>query len=198
MSKHFSNIFRSLFAAVLLFEFFNLIEVFDFPLDFSWFGLMATAAFVWSLTEFFSHYLDARSYLPYMLFFSFVSIFLDMIGDVLRLYSRFLWYDSFAHFLSGITVSLVLFLLGRNYFEKHKIPDRVQYFVVIGICNIIGVLYEGEEFFEDLFLGRKMFRLGDGPDTVTDLLMNLLGSAIFILILTIDRRNRPTPPLSSP
>lgn len=185
MTRHLTNIFRSLYIGIILFEFLNLTGALDIQLEFSWFGLIITALFVWVLTEVFARKLGAQEYLPIMLPVSFLSIFLDMSGDIFKFYSKFLWYDSFLHFFSGITISIVLFLLIKNYSNKNSIPSVVRAFVVVGATNLIGVLYEVEEYLEDLFLNRKVLRLGDGPDTANDLLMNLAGSAIFIILMWI-------------
>ena len=53
---------------------------------------------------------------------------------------------------------------------------------------LFAVLYEIEEYSEDFFYGTN--RLGDGPDTANDLMLNLIGGAIIILAIMAYRAIR--------
>lgn len=114
------------------------------------------------------------------LFCTLIVIF-DFLGDVFHFYARWPWYDQFAHFTSGplLMGALIagLFMLARA--ERWRIPDGVLYLLALGIDAIIAVLYEIEEYLEDVFT--LSHRLGDGPDTANDLMMNLIGGAGLIL-----------------
>jgi uncharacterized membrane protein YsdA (DUF1294 family) len=59
--------------------------------------------------------------------------------------------------------------------KQWRIPDEVLYLLALGINVIVAVLYEVEEYLEDFFTLSQ--RLGDGPDTANDMMVNLIGGA---------------------
>jgi len=48
---------------------------------------------------------------------------------------------------------------------------------------LLGTAYEVEEWLEDAWVHGQMLRLGDGPDTADDLLMNIIGAGIVMAIV---------------
>lgn len=114
-----------------------------------------------------------------------VIVAFDFLGDVLHFYARWPWYDQFAHFMSGPllvgALMMGLFLLARA--ERWRVPDGVLYVLAMGIDAMIAVLYEVEEYLEDVFT--LSHRLGDGPDTANDLMMNLIGGAGLIAVIIV-------------
>lgn len=64
---------------------------------------------------------------------------------------------------------------------KWRCPRAVTYGLALGASTIFAVLYEVEEYLEDYFFQTN--RLGDGPDTANDLMLNLFGGALLIVCL---------------
>lgn len=110
---------------------------------------------------------------------------IDFVGDVLRLYGSWQPYDQFAHFLSGpLLVGALLLALSTIAHHQHwQMPRVIFYLLVLGIDLMVAVLYEIEEYLEDVLT--LSHRLGDGPDTVNDILMNLVGGAGLILAIVV-------------
>ncbi len=179
--------FRFLFGGLIIFEFLNFVGVLKFPLDFSWLGLIITAAIVWLVIELTAYFLKNPQFLKIALPLSFVGIFIDFSGDIFRFYSQFGWYDAFAHFSAVTIVAYLIYLTSKKITADNRI---VQSLLILGLSNLFGALYEIEEYLEDLIIrDGKWLRLGDGPDTANDLLFNLLGSLAIVFILNIRKIN---------
>lgn len=177
--------FRLLFFGLIVFEFLNLVEIFHFPLDFSWFGLMITAISVWLIGELMVVKLKKEKYLATVLGLSFLVVFLDALGDVCFFYFHFGLYDRILHFIAGGVIAYLIFILTKDLFKD----VRIHLIFIIALSNLFGVLYEIEEYLEDVFIHKRPLRLGDGPDTADDLLMNLLGAILIALIIYFLRKN---------
>lgn len=170
--------FRLLFLSLISFEFLNLIKILNFPLDFSWFGLIITASVVWAAVEILSRLLKNQQRLGTILGLSFLVVFLDALGDVCHFYSHFELYDRFLHFAGGGVIVYLVYILTKDFFES----IRLHLASAVSLSNLFCVLYEIEEYLEDVFIHHRPLRLGDGPDTADDLLMNLLG-ALFVAFI---------------
>jgi murein DD-endopeptidase MepM/ murein hydrolase activator NlpD len=182
-------LFRLLFVGLIIFEFLNLIAVLNFPLDFSWFGLIITAAAVWLVVELLARFSKEPKFLKFALPLSFLGVFIDASGDIFRFYSRFGWYDKAAHLLVSGIAAYLIFLVSRRFFEQFN--PLIHSLFVLGISNLFGVLYEIEEYLEDLLIRQgRWLRLGDGPDTVNDLLFNLLGGLAVMMWVNLNKRIR--------
>lgn len=187
LSKLLKNICRLFFAGLITFELLNFFEILDFTLDFSWFGLVVTATFVWISFEIVSHIFQRRQYdtlyLHIALLFATISTYLDALGDILRFYSTYQWYDNIVHFLGGLIcafgVWVILNSLNKN--KKIQLGKLGISFFSISAATFLTVLYEIEEYLEDVFTGSH--RLGDGPDTANDLLLGIIGAIIIVSIL---------------
>jgi hypothetical protein len=175
---------RAVFAAVLTFEILNWIGLLHFKLTFSWFGLIATAAAAWAITELLwrkLRHLHARAK-AWLLFLILASLLIDLSGDVCGWYAAFLWYDQFAHLIGGMAAAMAVVILLRaanllpDISIQPHLPFWVQLLIVVSIAVLLGVLYELEEYAETVFLGNN--RLGDMLDTPNDLFLDLSGALI--------------------
>ena len=181
------TISRLLFGGLILFELLNQFGLLHFSLDFTWFGLALTSIIVWLSIEVASYLLKKSSgqAIPGSVFFvAVVTVYTDALGDILHFYARFFWYDGMAHFIGGAAVAGVLFFIFWNLYRSKKIKIGLlgTGFASLTGASFFGVLYEIAEYLEDLFTGSH--RLGDGPDTVNDLSLDILG-ALFIIGLII-------------
>ncbi len=186
---------RAAFAGLILFEAANMAGILRFTLDFSWIGLIITAAVVWAALEV-THYLIHREHIrPFYHGFVFLaaltSIYIDALGDILRFYSRFSWYDQVAHFFGGVAAASIVYYLLRALARVERISLRDPWIVYSAFmtASFIGVLYELEEYFEDIVRGYPL-RLGDGPDTANDIFLNLIGAAGALLLLELAQTYR--------
>lgn len=187
------------FAGWLVFEFLNWVGVLHVPLSFTWLGLMFTVLFVWVAVELISRWLGHRtgSGLSAGIYVvAFAGISMDALGDVMLWYITFDWYDQIAHALAGgVGAGLVSFnVLWRFHQAGHvQLSPSLSAFFAWTIANLTGAFYEIEEYLEDVITGGN--RLGDGPDTANDLMLNLIGSAValFIASFILRRRRKPLP-----
>ncbi|MBU0598518.1 hypothetical protein KKF61_06060 [Patescibacteria group bacterium] len=188
-----TNIIRAGFAGWIIFELLNWAGILDFTLDFTWLGLVVTAVFVWAALEIVSARLKKTTNrtLPWIVFFAcFFSISFDALGDVAGWYSRFVWYDQVGHTLGGAMAALLMFfvLWRLNQAGRIKIGKKLLGFMAITGSAFFGVLYELEEYLEDVFTGGN--RLGSGVDTANDMMWNTIGALIVVLIAVKILRSR--------
>lgn len=195
MRKFFLYSVRLIFLGLIFFEGLNLFKILNFELEYSWFGLMATAATVWGLVEFLAWYSQKKYKYAFPVFTFYVpaaAVFLDIFGDVTRLYGKFVWYDQMMHFLGAFSMAIVLFFVLHGIFLKRNkiLSNRFIGFVAALSAIFLGVLYEIEEYAETIFLHNN--RLGDMFDTPNDLLWNVIGAfcaaAVGILIVRARRK----------
>lgn len=186
------NLVRVLFFSLITFESANLFGFLHLTLDFSWIGLVITALAVWFGLEFI-YFLVKKKYNYVLSSFMFVVpaavVFFDALGDILKWYSKFFWYDQIAHFLGGAAAAVVLFFIMRSivHHRRKKLSNQFIGLFAIGWANVFGILYEIEEYAESYILRNN--RLGDRFDTPNDLLLDMLGSVIgVILILFFKKR----------
>lgn len=155
MKKILTNIARLGFLAWLVFEFLNLIGLLHMSLDFSWLGLMLTSGFVWGVIEISSWQVKKVSGkpLPWSAFLlPLISVSFDAFGDTHHLYSSYEWYDKVAHVIGGGMAALVAFFVFWRLVESGRINlgKKLTAFIAICISSGLGVLYELEEYLEDV------------------------------------------------
>lgn len=188
MNKIWLNLIRFIFASLVLFEGANILGVVKFDLDYSWFGLMITALVVWIGLESI-HYLHKRKLnkdLPSLVIIvPTLSILIDALGDILKFYSKYEWYDQLAHFTGGMSTVLVLFYIVRVYisYKGFKVGKRFVGIYALFGTSFFAALYEIEEYAETIFL--KNNRLGDRLDTPNDLFLTILGGGVGAMIIMI-------------
>ncbi len=155
----------------------------SYRVDYTWFGRLFSTIAIFSILQLldwlFRRKLDTPLPLAVWALTGILLLF-DFIGDIFSFYTRWMWYDQVAHFISGplVVASLLITLEAVRSQARWNTPRLVTYGLTIGISTIFAVLYEIEEYLEDYFFGTH--RLGDGPDTVNDLMLNLLGGCVLI------------------
>jgi hypothetical protein len=114
------------------------------------------------------------------------------LGGVKNFYYKYWWWDSLLHFISGLALGfigfLILYILYRT--EKFKAKPFVIVFFAFCFAIMVGVIWEIFEFLVDSFFGYNMqkarnlslsffcnTRLGV-IDTMIDLILNVLGALI--------------------
>jgi hypothetical protein len=100
----------------------------------------------------------------------YLSIFwLDMAGNSLNLYDRYLHFDLIPHFHGTGAIALVL----RRAFSLNTLG-------AIGLANIIHMLLEAQEYYTDVLFGTHNVR--GTCDTINDLLAGLAGSTTYAIV----------------
>ncbi len=180
--KGFTNhLARILIIGLFTFEFSNWIGLLDYQLEFTWVGLALTTLAVYLIVASIEYYLLAK-YGIYLHWATWpmvaIMLLFDFLGDFFYLYERWLPYDRIAHAFSGIfLVPLLYSFYNRvSWAKKWRYPLVVNLVLAIGSNVFLAVLYEIEEYSEDIIYHTS--RLGNGFDTANDLLMNLVGALI--------------------
>ncbi|OGF68627.1 hypothetical protein A3H65_00520 [Candidatus Giovannonibacteria bacterium RIFCSPLOWO2_02_FULL_45_14] len=168
---------RILLISLIGFESLNFFGFLPYATYFSWIGLLVTSVGAMAVIEII-YYAFKRDgvvlpTLPYLI--SGISLWLDAVGDVAGLYGKFGWYDQSAHFMGGVAAMSVAITMFAQYRERHKISLFLMLFIAFSFVGLFGSFYEIEEYLEDRYYHGGQKRLGDGPDTANDLLVNLLG-----------------------
>lgn len=171
------NLARLLLASIIIFEALNWLKILNFSLDFSWLGLIGTAAVIWLI-------LEISDFFPgYICLVAVVGVYLDALSDIFNFYSRFGSWDRWVHLLGGaLTAIVVLYIFLR--LEKSGqllIGNKFLWLAVICVITLLGFLYEYWEFLIDKFYFGYEKALGSGPDTVDDLMLNLVGSGAVLV-----------------
>jgi uncharacterized membrane protein YjdF len=199
--KRFDSILRMIarlgFLMLLIYELLAWAGVIESSLSYTWRGLVVTLLAVWFFMEVISFWLKKKRGGPILgivFLLPLLSIFVDALGDIHHWYVTYTWYDQVAHFTGGgSTVVLLWNIMFRVVREEVRLwQPWIVYQLAFGFTIFIGVMYEIEEFTEDVIFHSN--RLGDGPDTVDDLLLNCLGALTYLAIVALVRkiRNRNT------
>lgn len=119
--------------------------------------------------------------------FVFASLFL---GEVRGYYTRYWWWDTLLHTISGMLLGVVGFLLVHilNEIEDidiHMKPGFVAFFAFMFAVGT-GALWEIFEFTMDTVLGMNMQKptIGD-PSGLTDTMFDLIADAVGALIMCV-------------
>lgn len=181
MRKFFTTLARLSILFLFTFEVLNWVRILHYSLDFTWFGLIITAVIAWTIIECLNYYFIRRTGhgLPgAVMLIAGLALYIDALGDILRFYSTYSWYDQTAHLANSVAVAAVaLTILLRKKINFGRMGTGI---LSISIATSFGVLYELEEYLEDYFTGSN--RLGPGTDTVDDLLWNLIGALIIVVL----------------
>ncbi len=178
------------FCAIFFFEFLNYFGVLHFHVDYTWFGRILSTLTVFGALRLIDELFRRKTGKPLsskIWVVMAILLLFDFIGDVFGFYGRWEHYDQVVHFISGPMLTLCL-LLAFERLAKYfawNCPRAVTYGLALGVNVILAVLYEIEEYSEDVIY--HTHRLGDGPDTANDLLMNLVGASLLILGLIVYR-----------
>lgn len=118
--------------------------------------------------------------LSILIFIFFINLLVNIIwGWSSVLDDQYPWFDIALHFLGGLGVYLII----QPYFSKSLIPvsHLPQAIFLIGTTILVGVLWEFAEYFGTQLLryqGSNLQLSGDLPDTITDLVLDLLGGMV--------------------
>lgn len=177
-----------LFISLFVFEFLNYLGVLAFRVDYTWLGRVVSTGAVFSLVyvidRVFQKTIHAR--LPALVWVLMaVLILFDFSGDFFGFYKRWMWYDRVAHFFSGplLVASLLIVFQRLSFVRGWKYPPSLNYLLALGTNAFLAIAYESEEYLEDFFTGSQ--RLGNGPDTANDLLMNTVGAFLTIAFVVV-------------
>jgi len=193
ISKICLNLVRLGFLAWIVFELLNWAEILHFTLDFTWLGLVLTSGFVWGVLEIVSARLKKSTGkpLPWFVFLlALVAVSFDAMGDVAHWYSTYEWYDQVGHVLGGSMAALVAFFVFWHLKEAGNISigKKLAGFMALTTSAFLGVLYELEEYLEDVFTGGN--RLGSGVDTANDMMWNTVGGLVVVILLVVFIRKK--------
>jgi hypothetical protein len=105
------------------------------------------------------------------------------LGEASHFYQKYWWWDLMLHSFSSLVMGLTGFLLIYVFYMTHRIRIAPIYvsMVSFGLAVTIGTLWEVFEFLMDWFFGLNMQKSGL-VDTMTDLLVNIVGGVIAALI----------------
>ena len=78
---------RTLFGLIITFEALNWLKILNFSLDFSWLGLIGTAAVIWLILEI------SDFFTGYIWLVVLAGVYLDALSDIFNFYSRFESWD---------------------------------------------------------------------------------------------------------
>lgn len=177
------------FAALFVVEVLGAANVLPITPEFTWKGMLLQLVVIWATFEFVRWLVDRHSldmsvgFVGQLVLLQTVA---DAVGDMAHLYARFIWYDQILHMIGGFLAAVVATGLLRAVHEKrdHKLFPRAE--VLVGgfsIAVVCTVLYEAEEYLEDLLTGSH--RLGDGFDTANDLVLGLFGALLAALLVVV-------------
>lgn len=137
--------------------------------------------------------------------FAYAGVFLGGVG---QFYLKYWWWDSMLHFLAGIGLGFVGFLILYILYRNKKFTASAITIVIFSFCFALslGVLWEIFEFSIDTFFGENMQRARDlcvnsnncdtrlgVVDTMTDLILDAFGALIvsFSAYLYLQKKDIP-------
>jgi len=110
-------------------------------------------------------------------------------------YLRWDWFDTIQHFLGGFFVAILM----TAYLKDHLISGNKlkNILIIAGATVFIGVVWEFSEFIANQtlveptrkYFGIDAYFMGDLADTMTDLLLDMLGAFALFAIHSLWRRN---------
>lgn len=121
-------------------------------------------------------------------FIALVVIFLvNALGLYYGWYHNFFWFDMSLHFLGGFFMAILMANYLNDYFVNKNTIKNVL--IIVGATMLMGVIWEFSEYIANLVLSPLIYKwfaiktyfMGDLDDTVSDLLMDILGAGTFSL-----------------
>ena len=178
-----------IFAPLLIiFEILNYIRVFKFEVDFTWIGLIISAFGLWALLEVANYYSLKKIKQKLPIFISIIGLimlYLDAFGDMLHFYSTFIWYDQLMHFVGGAVMGICIYYVFYKFRQVKIFKTGNLGISILTVClaTSIGVVYEWEEYFEDVINATN--RLGDGFDTANDMMLCFFATVIVSISISL-------------
>lgn len=169
------------FILIFSFTFLNSIGILKFPLDFPWIVITLPTLLAWWFWEKVSRKKLAFPHLTGILLV--LLVYGEGIGNVLDFYNKFGWYDKFTHFLGGIAIGLINFLIIFYWNQKYIWKLALNFLIIfaLSLSLTIHVSWEFYEYFADLLNVKESNLIPDRYDTVDDLLFGFVGSIISVL-----------------
>ena len=118
-----------------------------------------------------------------------VSIFVvNLVGLYYQWYLVYPWFDQTLHFLGGSFIAMLM----ANYLSEYFVNKNTlkNLLIIVGVTVFIGVAWEFVEYIANQTLIEPVYRyfkvhayfMGDLDDTVSDLLMDILGATTLSLL----------------
>lgn len=119
---------------------------------------------------------------PYVLRTSFVlfMFFTMILGEIADLYNTFWWWDIALHSISSAGITLIGFILMTVIYRDRDLKSSplLTSFLVFSFAMSLAVIWEVYEFIIDIFFTLETPMQLSNQDTMTDLLVAILGSLI--------------------
>lgn len=188
------NFARFLFLSLIIFEILNFLKILEFNTQFTWFGLVITSIFIYTLLEVTAHKYKLKKghYLHYSVWIIVTAaLSLDAAGDFFHLYGKIMWWDQVVHYSVSAIMAFTLFsVINAFWIDKFKYSlllkeGRLKLALFLAATSSIslGAIYEIEEYLEDVFFHTN--RMGPGADTSNDLVMNTFGVLTVVIVISI-------------
>lgn len=120
----------------------------------------------------------------YMIFILFAYFF----GSIVGLYNKISWYDTVAHFSSGILISFAAYYIYKISSKNNNKVILVLF--IVGVTSLIAILWEIFEFVSDSIFKKDAQHVIDTGvnDTMIDMIVALLGSILFSFIYFLESK----------
>lgn len=170
---------RLVFTAIIILEVIGRVFLPHIASDFTWLGLIVTAAFAWAVLELFK--------MPwYVWLLASVAVALDGASALLELYSKYGPWDEWMHLWGGLVIAAgALYMIRRgirNGAFKVRLPEAFTAGGTILLVTFIGFLYEFWEYLVDKLQYGYPKSLVSAYDSIEDQLFNLLGASLVLAI----------------
>jgi uncharacterized membrane protein YjdF len=121
-----------------------------------------------------------KSFSVALTLFIYATLFL---GEIQNFYNKFWWWDLGVHAISALIIGLIGFVILLLMFKKEKLKTSPFMLCVFALsfAVAIGTTWEIFEFLMDKFFGLNMQKSGL-MDTMTDLIIDLLGALVAAII----------------
>lgn len=155
--------------------------------DFTWLGLVVTAAFAWGAAE-----ALRVSAFPFWLIFA--ATVLDGASALFQLYSKIEPWDQWVHAWGGLVIAVgAIKLIRRGLRKEHIAARRHGPFIAVSVYLLvagIGFLYEFWEYLVDRLQYGYPKSLVSAYDSVEDQLFNLLGATVALILYWLWTKRR--------
>ncbi len=204
MKKHFLfYLARAFFAVLFVYEVLNWLGILHYSLEFTWLGLVLTSGLVWLACELvmkkFSHDEMPSSVQGLAFLGAAAPVYADALADMNRWYGSISHFDKYLHFLGGVAaaglVILIVSTLAKRKKPEFTVSNNWVAWISFLIALALGVLYEFEEYLEDVFTGSS--RSGGSADTASDLLFDAIGAALVVVTVWLVWKSKKTRKKSS-
>ena len=184
MNTHSSSLFwRFPLGSLLVFELLAILQVFPVQPVYTNFGLFITNAGILAFIEVIHYKFKQKKHAIHWWAVTpvVIDIYLDALGEYLHFYTTIEHYDTFLHFLGSAIAAFFLWYILYHFTERSSKYTSLVLFGTAILTISLGLLYELEEFTEDMMTGSN--RLGGSADTLLDVSMDMMGIGTFLLIM---------------